>query len=71
MKRSQLSNALFETAEADARFTNVLKTIQLLQTQAPNDLQPTFVDILDEFRAAQSRLQSAKYDLLILFRTGE
>ena len=71
MKRSQLSDPLFAAAEADARFSAVLKKIQQLQAQLPDEFDPVLINIVDKFRAVQSRLQSAKYDLLILFRNGE
>ena len=64
-------NALWETAEADALFSSVLKKIQCLHQQSPDELNGAFVELIDEFHAAHSRLQTAKYDLLILFRAEQ
>ena len=63
-----LTSAFWATAEADAHFADVLKKLQMLQLQMPDELNGTLVDILDEFNAAHNHLQAARYDLQILFR---
>lgn len=63
-----LTSAFWAAAEADAHFTDVLKQLQALRLQIPDELNGKLVDILDEFYAAHSHLQAARYDLQILFR---
>ena len=63
-----LTSAFWAAAEADAHFAEVLKKLNALQLQIPDELNGKLVDILDEFHAAHSHLQAARYDLQILFR---
>lgn len=63
-----LTSAFWAAAEADAHFVEVLKKLNALQLQIPDELNGKLVDILDGFHAAHSHLKAARYDLQILFR---
>ena len=66
-----LTSALWNAAEAESQFAEVLTKINNLQAQFPDEYNAQLVDILDEFYAAHSQLQATKYHLMICFRAAQ
>lgn len=71
MKKIPLTRALWTCAEAEAGLKDLFEKLTDLQKQIPEDLDDLFIDVLDEFHAAEHRLQAVKHDLIICVRTKE
>ena len=68
MKKLPLTRALWTCSEANDGLNDLLTELTKLQQQIPENLEGLLIDVLDEFHAAQKRLQAVEHDLLICLR---
>lgn len=63
--------ALWTCVEAESGLQDLLTKLTNLRKQIPDQLESPFMDILDEFQAAEHRLQAVKHDLILCVRAKE
>ena len=71
MEKIPLTRALWTCTEAESCLQDLLTKLTDLQRHIPEDCDGLWLNILDEFHAAQNRLQAVKHDLIICVRTRE
>ena len=71
MKKTPLTRALWTCAEAQSGLKDLFEKLTDLQKQIPEKLDGLLIDILDEFHAAEYRLQAVKHDLIICVHAQE
>ena len=68
MKASPLTRAVWTCEEAEDGLQDLLTKLTGLHKHIPENYERELCDILDEFYAAERRVQAVKYDLLICLR---
>lgn len=71
MKKIPLTRALWTCAEAQSGLKDLFEKLIDLQKQIPEELDGLFIDLLDEFHAAEHRLQAVKHDLILCVHAQE
>ena len=71
MEKIPLTRALWTCLETEFFLQDLLTTLTDFKKQLPEDSDPFFIDVPDDFHSLESRVKSIEYDLMICIRKYE